>query len=135
MSQNSVIFPMVCCKMSGNVNPFFRTSRPWRSNSLTPPTSGNLPLNNPPNAHEWIQYQAKGQRSHSLTYVRDSMAGGLTTSTSVADALNISPATSASTLDEKEIEDMIRNLHEGSGMRGMSIRKPYKKAFEAFTTI
>ena len=122
MSRNMVICPSVRSKKS-KISQFFRTSRPWRSNSLTPPTSGNLPLTNPQShAHEWIQYQAKGQRSHSLTYVRDSMAGGLTTSTSVADALNISPATSASTLDEKEIEEMIRNLHEGSGMRGMSIR-------------
>ena len=93
----------------------FRTSRPWRSNSLTPPTtSGNLPVN-PPNSQEWIQYQAKG-RSHSLTYVRDSINSEAPNTASAI--LNISPATSASTLDEKEIEEMIRNLQEGSGMRG-----------------
>ena len=101
----------------------FRTSRPWRSNSLTPP-SGNLAMNssNPGSSsssnphHEWIQFQAKG-RSHSLTYVRDTINSNSEVSHSIL-CPTTSAGTAASTFDEKEIEEMIRNLQEGSGMRG-----------------
>ena len=65
--------------------------------------------------HEWIQFQAKG-RSHSLTYVRDTINSN--SEVSSHSILNMCPTTSASTFDEKEIEEMIRNLQEGSGMRG-----------------
>lgn len=76
-----------------------RASRPWRSNSLTPPSSNScLHLTAP----EWAQQKG---RSHSLTYVTDPEP-------------SLSPASSTSTMDEREIEELIKNLPEGSGMRG-----------------
>ena len=78
-----------------------RTSRPWRSNSLTPPSCPNL------SPSEWTPFQPPKGRSHSLTFERD------------LSSVDISPASSGCNLDtEKEIEDMIRSLPEGSGMKG-----------------
>jgi len=87
-----------------------RTPRPWRSNSLTPPSnvSSNLSPASPSTASEWFGV-SKG-RSHSLTFDRDQ--AGLSEATK-----NISPASSTTALDEKEIEEMIKLLPEGSGMR------------------
>ena len=85
--------------------PYFRTSRPWRSNSLTPPATDQH-LSASPTDH-WCQYQNKG-RSHSLTYVRDS-------TTSEA---SISPASSVSMIEEKEVEEIVKTLPEGCGMKG-----------------
>lgn len=65
-----------------------------------------------------FQYQ-KG-RSHSLTYDRDNTA---------SEAANISPASSSTALDEKEIDEAIRNLPEGSGMRGIAIHDFFRAAF------
>ena len=88
-----------------NFKPYFRTSRPWRSNSLTPPATDQH-LSASPTDH-WCQYQNKG-RSHSLTYVRDS-------TTSEA---SISPASSVSMIEEKEVEEIVKTLPEGCGMKG-----------------
>ena len=96
-----------------------RTPRPWRSNSLTPPSnvSSNLSLSaSPSTASEWFGV-SKG-RSHSLTFDRDQ--AGLSEA-----AKNISPASSTSALDEKEIEEMIKLLPEGSGMRGKPIHNKH----------
>ena len=97
-----------------------RTPRPWRSNSLTPPSnvSSNLSLSASPSttASEWFGV-SKG-RSHSLTFDRDQ--AGLSEA-----AKNISPASSTSALDEKEIEEMIKLLPEGSGMRGKPIHNKH----------
>ena len=71
--------------------------------SLTPPSVSNLSPASSTSASEWV---TKG-RSHSLT----NHAG-------ISEAKTISPAGSASALDEKEIEEMIKLLPEGSGMRG-----------------
>ena len=95
-----------------------RTPRPWRSNSLTPPSnvSSNLSPASPSTASEWFGV-SKG-RSHSLTFDRDQ--AGLSEA-----AKNISPASSTSALDEKEIEEMIKLLPEGSGMRGKPIHNKH----------
>ena len=95
-----------------------RTPRPWRSNSLTPPSnlSSNLSPASPSTASEWFGV-SKG-RSHSLTFDRDQ--AGLSEA-----AKNISPASSTTALDEKEIEEMIKLLPEGSGMRGKPIHNKH----------
>ena len=89
-----------------------RTSRPWRSNSLTPPSSDVL---TPNMSSDWtgsFPHNYPKGRSHSLTFERGA-ADCLSEST-----MNISPAaSSASLLDEKEIEEMIKSLPDGSGMR------------------
>lgn len=87
-----------------------RSSRPWRSNSLTPPGTSTL-HNLTPSPTEWTLYPQPKGRSHSLTFDRELPAGA-------GSEASISPALSASALDDKEIEDMIKNLPEGSGMRG-----------------
>ena len=85
-----------------------RTSRPWRSNSLTPPATDQH-LSASPTDH-WSQYQNKG-RSHSLTYVRDSSSN--------PESNQISPASSVSMIEEKEVEEIVKTLPEGCGMKGI----------------
>ncbi len=95
-----------------------RTSRPWRSNSLTPPTSCQL-QNLPPSSEAWSTspfHQSKG-RSHSLTFDRDQIPNG--------SGDNLSPAVSASALEDKEVEDMIKNLPDGSGMKGSTFQNTH----------
>ena len=52
-----------------------------------------------------------------MTYVRDTINSNSEVSHSIL-CPTTSAGTAASTFDEKEIEEMIRNLQEGSGMRG-----------------
>lgn len=83
-----------------------RVARPWRSNSLTPPGSTQIATHlTPQEWHEEQQQQQQKVRSHSLTYVRD---------VAMEQALYDS---NAANMEEEKIEEMIRHLPEGSGMR------------------